>query len=270
VPRPFTVGAYGGLAAWLDVYDWSVTYARGGTPAGVPDVDRMASLGVQVLWIQATKADSPDDVLEPVRLLALIARAHHHGMRVVPWYLPTLEDTALDLRRLVDIAHLPVDGLGVDLESRAVDDPADRSARAVAVSAALRAALPGRALAAIPLPPVQLEGINPRYWPGYPWAGLAPNYDVWLPMSYWTLRTPASGYRDAFVYTAANIDRMRTDLGQPAAPCVALGGIADTTSAADIAGMIGAAGQRGCIGGGLYDYRTTAEGLWPLLQSLRR
>ena len=38
---------------------------------------------------------------------------------------------------------------------------------------------------------------------------IAPAYDAWMPMSYWTSRTPASGYRDAYRYTAENIDRLR-------------------------------------------------------------
>jgi hypothetical protein len=89
-------------------------------------------------------------------------------------------------------------------------------------------------------------------------------------MGYWTLRTPASGYRDAYTYTAQNIDMVRRHLGAPTAPCVALGGIADTTSPADVAGMITAANERGCIGGGLYDYRTTGDALWAPLAALRR
>ncbi len=259
---------YGGLGTWLDVYDWSITYGNGPI-ASLDDIDRMAALGVQTLYIQASKWDSPTDVLEPDRLTAYIDRAHGDGMRVVAWYLPTLEDPALDLQRLLAIATLDVEGLAVDMESKKVADVADRNARAVQLSDGLRAALPGRVLALIPLPPVLLDEINPNYWPDYPWAALAPYYDLWMPMSYWTNRTSESGFRDAYMYTASNIDRMRAYVGNPALPCHALGGIGNGTSASDVAGMVQATVERGCIGGSVYDYRTTDDETWSALQAFR-
>src|SRR5690606_15877221 len=100
-PPKFTLEPYRGLGAWMDVYDWSATFAKGG-PALEPDaVDVLAAQGVQTLYIQASKWDAPTDVLEPERLLAFIERADHHGIAVVGWYLPTLEDPARDLQRLL-------------------------------------------------------------------------------------------------------------------------------------------------------------------------
>ena len=54
-PAPGTLDAYRGLGTWVDVYDWSVTYAQGEPPVGLADVDRMADVGVQTLYIQASK-----------------------------------------------------------------------------------------------------------------------------------------------------------------------------------------------------------------------
>lgn len=263
----WTFDPYFGLGAWLDVYDWSEIY--GASAAGVADIDRMASLGVQTLYIQPTRWDAETLILEPDRLLPIINRARSLGIRVVAWYLPDLGDGNTDWERLVAIAQLPIDGLGIDIESRKVPDVDERNRRLLELSAALRAQLPGQVLSAIVLPPVVMEDVNPNYWPGYPWAGLAPYYDVWLPMSYWTNRLASSGWRDAYTYTAVNIDRVREHIGQPDAVVHTIGGIGDETSPEDVAAMQQAAAERGVIGSSLYDYRTTHDALWPVLQGSR-
>lgn len=268
VPR-FTLEPYRGLGAWLDVYDWSTTFAKYGPALEVDAVDQLAAQGVQTLFIQASKWDAPEDIVDKDRLLAFVDRAHQHGIAVVAWYLPTLEDPAHDVQRLLAIAALPIEGLAIDIEARNVIDVADRSARLVQVSAAVRAALPGEVLGAIPLEPVLMEDVNPGYWPGFPWAEIAPSYDVWLPMSYWTNRRGDSPWRDAYTYTATNIDRLRAHIGRPDAPVHALGGIGDATSAADVQGFRTAATERGAIGGSIYDFRTTAGPLWPELVPFR-
>jgi hypothetical protein len=265
----FTMAPYRGLGSWLDVYDWSVTFAKGEPPAGVDAIDRMATAGVQTLFIQAARWDSPTDVVEEDRLRALIAKAHKRGMLVVGWYLPTFEDPAADLRRLRAVAALPVDGLAVDIESRKVTDVNERNRRLIELSTALRAALPGEVIGAIPMEPVLMEDVNPNFWPGFPWRGLAPNYDVWLSMSYWSNRKADTPYRDPYTYTGMNIDRMRHNLGWLDAPVHALGGIADRTSVEGVQGMVRAAAERGAIGGSLYDYRTTGDALWEPLRAFR-
>jgi hypothetical protein len=86
-------------------------------------------------------------------------------------------------------------------------------------------------------------------------------------MSYWTNRLHE--WRDPYVYTAVNIDRIREHTGDPGAVVHTIGGIGDTSTPEDIAGLVQAASERGCIGASLYDYRTTGDELWPGLQSLR-
>ncbi|MEY2446628.1 MAG: hypothetical protein QOH79_104 [Acidimicrobiaceae bacterium] len=264
-PGAFTLDPYAGLGTWIDVYDWSETY--GGGAVGIADIDRMASLGVQTVYVQATRWDAETPVLEPERLIALMKRARADGMRVVAWYLPDLGDPNDDMQRLAAIAALPIDGLAIDIESRKVSDVNERNQRLLSLSAALRQRLPGQVLSAIVLPPVVMEDVNPNYWPDYPWAGLAQYYDVWQPMSYWTNRLPE--WRDAYLYTATNIDRIREHIGNPNAIVHTIGGIGDASTPDDVAGMANAASDRGCIGAGLYDYRTTGDDLWAGLQSLR-
>lgn len=267
-PAPkFTLEPYQGLGAWMDVYDWSATFAKGGPALEADAIDVLAAHGVQTLFIQASKWDSPTDVLEPERLQGFIDRAHHHGIAVVGWYLPTLEDPARDLQRLLAIASLPIEGIAVDIEARNVGDLAERNHRLVDLSAQLRAALPGMVIGAIPLEPVLLEEVNPSYWPGFPWRELAPHYDVWLPMSYWTNRR--GGWRDAYVYSVENIDRIRHNIGQPGAPVHVIGGIGDLTTVEDLVRFRQAAFDRKAIGASIYDFRTTQGPHWPELVPLR-
>jgi len=271
-PRPVTGGlaAYVGFGTWVDVFDWTNQWTNNNPTVGPADADRMVALGVQTLYIQAARADGPDGVAEPDRLNAIIQRAHAHGIRVVVWYLPTLTDVNADLTRLVAIAHLGVEGVAVDIESRDVSDPNDRSARLVDLSNRLRAALPGRTIGAIVFPPTGMEVINPSYWPGFPWAGIAHDYDVWLPMAYWTGRDPNSGWHDGYKYVVDNVQRTRNDLHNPSAPVHPIAGIADKATTAEVADMVRAVAATASIGGSMYDYRTTSADMWSVLRPLRR
>lgn len=275
-PRPAAVGSNGGirpylgLGTWVDVYDWSLQFTNGKPTVSPVDVPSMARAGVQTLYIQASKHDSPTDILEPDRLQPIIDAAHSRGLRVVAWYLPTLVDPEADLRRLTAVAALQnIDGIAVDIESRLVPDVAERNHRLIDLSSALRRALPGQTIGAIVLPPVALEVINQRYWPDFPYRDIAPSYDVWMTMGYWTNRTQASGYRDAYRYTKENVDRLRNNLGQPNAQVHPVGGIGNRTSAADIDGYKRAVTAVHGIGGSLYDWHTTATARWANLRPIR-
>jgi hypothetical protein len=228
----------------------------------------MADEGVQTLFLQTAKEDTPDLISEPDLLLPIIQRAHERGLRVVAWYLPTLEDPANDLNRLLASAHLDVDGLAVDIESRKVGDVSERNRRLIDLSQQLRNALPGRAIGAIMLPPVVMEVVNQNYWPGFPYQEIAPSYDVWQIMGYWTNRRADSGYRDPYRYTAENMQRLRADLGQPDAPIHPVGGIG-IQGEADTEAFLRAAVENGAIGGSVYDWRTTKDAAWPSLRKFR-
>jgi hypothetical protein len=263
----WSVAPYHGFGAWLDTYDWAAQFSRSGDVVGPEGVDHMAAEGVQTLFIQASRWNSPTDVLEPERLQPIIDRAHQHGMSVVAWYLPTFVDPATDLRRILAVASLDVDGVAIDIESRDVGDIAERNRRLVELSRQLRLHLPGKAIGAIVLEPVLIEDVNPNYWPSFPWAEIAPYYDVWLPMSYWTNRR--GHWRGAYPYTAENISRIRARIGQPAALVHTIGGIGDKTTVPDIDQMAHAARDQGVIGGSLYDYRTSRPEFWASLRGFR-
>ena len=103
-----------------------------------------------------------------------------------------------------------------------------------------------------------------------PWHDIFPSYDAWMPMSYWTNRTPESGWRDAYHYTAENIDRLRAQLNRNDLPVHPVGGIADVATPADMDGFHRAAAERGALGGSVYDYRTTQDRQWSVLQRFRQ
>lgn len=257
---------YSGFGAWLDVFDWSSAYTN--NPVGVEAIDQMAAEGVQTVYLQTGRADHPHDLVEPKKLGRLIDRAHGHGMHVIGWYLPTHLDTEVDLRRLLAAVSAGVDGLAVDIESLDQEDVAKRNQELIRLSHRLREQLPGKPIGAIVLPPVVMEDINPNYWPDYPWAGIAPYYDVWLPMSYWTNRR--GEWRDAYRYMHTNMTRVRERIGKPDAPVHAVGGIGDESTVADIDGLVRAASEVGAIGGSIYDFATTKPEFWATLRAFIR
>jgi len=261
-PRTASTAPFFGMGTWVDVFDWAPSYAKGQPVKLQPSVvDAMADHGVQVLYLQTTRADyaGPGDIVDPPVLERWLARAEARGMQVVAWYLPTLTDVGADIRRLKATAGLPtVDAIGVDIESKAVADHADRSRRLVELSRLARSALAGRALSAITLPNVVTDVLNPGYWPGFPWTEIKPFYDAWQPMGYWTNRNADSPYRNAELYTRENIERMRAKLGDPNAVVHPIGGIGDKTTAADVAGFLKAVKETRAVGASLYDWSTQA------------
>jgi hypothetical protein len=267
---PVGLTPYVGLGTWSDVYDWSASYTNGNPGTGPADVDAMVARGVQTLYIQASKHDAPGDIVDPDLLKPILRRAKERGMRTVAWYLPTLVDPQRDLQRTVAIAALAdVDSVAVDIEARNVSDVNDRNQRLIAYSKAVRDALPGRTVGAIALPPVVLEVVNPNYWPNFPYRQIAPFYDVWMTMGYWTNRKSNSGYRDAYRYTRENVERLRHDVGRADLPVHPIGGLGDGTTAGDVDAYRRAAIDTKSLGGSLYDWRTTKADAWSGMAGFR-
>ena len=158
------------------------------------------------------------------------------------------------------------DGIGVDIESRVVPDVAERSRRLVDLSRRLRQSTGTAVLSAIVVPPVVMDIINPNFWVGFPWAELAPYYNVWMPMGYWTGRTQASGYHDGYRYTLDNITLIRQHINQPTAVVHPIGGIADTATDDEIRGMVIAAREQGAVGWSMYDWNTSRMTSMPILR----
>ncbi|MEZ5167410.1 MAG: hypothetical protein R2695_13320 [Acidimicrobiales bacterium] len=275
-PEPRTIAPYEGYGTWVDVFDFDPAY--GSAPIGADDLAEMADLGVTTLYLQAARLDerTPDGLVDPWRLTDLLLAAHAEGIRVVAWYLPRFGDGPEDLDRVSAMARFAVlghrfDGIALDIEWIGDGVPDDvRSARLVALSAGIRAVVGDDPLGAIVPPPVQTEVLNPQFWPGFPWGDLAPLYQVWLPMSYWSFRTDESGYGDGYAYHEESVRRLRADLGDPDALVHGIGGIggvavlpADGTvdgepvaTVAELERFADALRDTGSIGGSIYDWNT--------------
>jgi hypothetical protein len=268
--------AYEGLGAWVDVFDYAPAYQEPATaPTVTPDsMEVLAVYGVRTLFLQAARLDSrsPDGIVDDALVGEILARARSQGMRVVGWYLPKFADIEADLARLEMIREFEhdghrFDGVAVDIEwRRDVPDDDERNARLVELSQRLREQVGTEAVGAIVPPPVLLEVVNQRNWPDFPWPELAGLYDVWLPMSYWTLRTSASGYRDGYRYTDENVRRLRANLGDPDALVHPIGGIADEATDDSYRGFVRAAEEMGAVGLSVYDYATTGGAGWSILR----
>ena len=259
--------AYRGLGAWVDAFDYAPAYQSGGEPAVTPAaVDEMAEHGVRTLFLQASRNDSrsPKGLVDPALLGRFLERAHRHGMRVVGWYLPKFVDIETDLRLLQAVADFEVlghrfDGVAVDIEfTEDVPDHGLRNQQLVELSRRFRQASGGDTVGAIVLPPVQLEVVNPQLWPDFPYRELAPFYDVWLPMSYWSFRRTDSGYQDGYTYNEESTRRLRTNLGNSAVPVHGIGGIGDEVTTVDLDRFVSSLVDTGSVGGSIYDWATLA------------
>ena len=269
------VSSYAGLGAWIDVFDYAPAYQDPGeVPSVSPEsVDLLAAYGVETLYFQATRLDprSPEGIVDRALVGEFLARARSAGIRVVGWYLPKFADLEADVSRVEMMRAFEYrghrfDGVALDIEwRRDVPDHAERNARLVELSRRLRDRLGTEAMGAIVPPPVLLEVVNPDNWPDFPWSELAGLYDVWMPMSYWTLRSSSSGYRDGYTYTDENIRRVRANLGNPAAVVHPIGGIADEATAESYHGFVRAAEEAGAVGLSVYDYGTTSGDGWDIL-----
>jgi hypothetical protein len=265
-----TVDAYAGYGAWVDVFDYAPAFQRPGAPPPltVDAVDAMAAAGVRTLYIQAAQLDlrSPGLLVDPALLGRFLIRAHEADMNVVAWYLPRFGDLDRDLAHLETMADFEVlghrfDGIAVDIEwTRGVPDHRARSAALVELSRRLQDATGDDALGAIVLPPLQMEVVNPDLWPGFPWRELSEVYDVWLPMGYWTQRSPASGFHDGDAYTRQNVQRLREILDDPDAPVHFIGGLAADVTPQHLTGFSEALADTGAIGGSVYDWATLLPG----------
>ena len=255
--------AFQGLGAWLDVYDTPLRKAAAATVA------RFKAAGVATVFLETSKSDRTYDVQAPDLTGAFLDAAHGAGMRVVAWYLPSLENVALDARRSAAAVAFrsatgqAFDAFALDIESSAVRDPRARTKRLLALVARVRAAAPRPfTLGAIVPAPVGML-LNPTYWPGFPWLQLAAQVDAWVPMVYSTYRT--LGADGVFGYTVANVALLRALAGEPVLPVHVVGGEASGLKPADAEGFVRAAAQQQVAGASLYDAATTSAVLWSRL-----
>src|SRR5204862_4535867 len=104
----------------------------------------------------------------------------------------------------------------------------------------------------------------PKYWPGFPYAALADDYDVFLPMGYFTYRTHAR--QGAYAYTVRNVAIIRRATGDSLVPIHAIGGVADASTSAQVRRFVQAARACGLIGASIYHFGSPSPARWTALK----
>jgi hypothetical protein len=232
-------------------------------------VQDVASKGVRTLYFETARASSATDIQFPASLGAGLDEAKARGLRVVAWYPPTFDDMDRDLRRSVAAIEFVspkgnrFDAFGSDIEyTGGVPDHAERSKRAVDYSQQLRARAGSFPMSAIVIPPTSLQ-FKPDRWPGFPWAALRDSYDVFMPMNYWTSR--GKDPQTAADLTQRNVVQVHALTGRPVH---IIGGLGEAADESQVSAYVTAARESGAIGGGLYDFTTTAANVWDELLTL--
>ncbi|HEU5002599.1 MAG TPA: hypothetical protein VFW71_07470 [Actinomycetota bacterium] len=279
---PDRLVAYRGLGAWVSLYDYALGNASL-NPAQA--VDAMVSRGVQTLYLQTSRWNLSPAVYDTKDVGAFIDDAHAHGIQVVGWYLPGFAPVSADLANALTDLHFTspkgghFDGLSLDIEDfSGVDNNLGAfDSGIVSLSRQLRAAVgPDQALGAI-VPDAVNDRRAPATWAGFPWPEIGRDYDVVLPMGYWTVTKPSSkcGIQyDAGGYTK-DIYQTTTALMGATKAMVIVGGIGDCDTLAEVQAYAQAAKSIGLLGASIYSFQTVqrnaqAGPMWEALQADRR
>jgi len=246
---------YRGAGAWLDIFDGPTLR----NPQAV--IDRLAANGVRTLYLETANFRAATDVVHPQPTGQLIDLAHARGIKVVAWYLPSFADKNKDLRRSLAAINFTspsgqrFDSFALDIESNAVSPLSKRNAAMLELSRRIRTAV-GRdyPLGAI-VPDQRGSSGPPALWPFFPYAQVAKVYDIFLPMTYSSVR--AEGSTGVYRYTRANIDFIRARTGNPKTRIHMIGGLANTLDAAEAKAVVQAARDGRAIGASYYDLPLT-------------
>ena len=261
------IEAYRGLATWVDIYD---THAWSNPEAAVRG---MKARGVRTLFIETANYRQAVDVVRPAGMGRFLDAAHSRGLRVVAWYLPSFGNPKRDLRRsLAAIGFRSAKGNGfdsfaLDIEASVVKSVPLRNRRLLALSGQIRETVGSAYPLGAIIPSPRGMQLLPAYWPGFPYAGLADYYDVFLPMGYFSYRPGDLG--GAYGYTVRNVSLIRRGTGDPAIAVHAIGGLSASSSAAQIRAFVRATRDCGVVGASMYDYSTTRAAGWKELLRVR-
>jgi hypothetical protein len=272
-PKPRAVGlaAYGGLGTWIDIYDNADAFGPQAFAHPRRLTAEMARHGVRTLFLEAGSYRHPS-VTFPAATGRLIRAAHAEGLSVVAWYLPLFRNVREDLAAVMRVLDCRTadgetyDGFALDIEAALV--PAQRRiANFLRLSASIRRAVgPHAVLGAIIPSPLGLIRV-PTYWPGFPYDRLSTDYDVIMPMSYFTFRVHGAAAVERYVRD--NVEIIRRETGRPAIPVHVIGGIADDMTSAETAAFVRSALAERVFGASLYEFPRTSESEWRILSPLR-
>ena len=255
-----SLAAFEGSGVWIDVYEWSPS-ATGDSPRVTPgQVADMAAAGMTTLYIQSARTSKNDPVSDPARFREFVDAAHAHNMKAVSWYLPQHLDPVKDLRRVLAPLDYGVDGIGIDVESKDQPDLALRNKRAIKLvrdAADLAGDIP---VGAVVFAPQALDRYEPDTWPDFPWAEVAAEADLMVPMAYWTIYAkdfPESV--DPVAYTNEALMLLRDRVG-PDEPIHSAGGLLQDSGTDEVTAAVEAARQAGVIGVSMYSWSGVKPG----------
>ena len=253
------LGAFSGTGSWVSIYDHHALHP----PAAV--VATLRAHHIHTLFVETSNDKQRRDVAHPVAVAQLLDAAHAAGIAVVGWYAPSFTAPRAEIDRALAGARFRspngagFDAFALDIEATNVRSLSRRSLRAVWVAHDVRAALPSSmALGAITIDPV-----GGRYWNDYPFAGLARDVDVFLPMEYFTDRT--RGVQRVAAYSRANVAVVRERAGDASFPVHPIGGEAREASVAELRAFLHASTASDTVGVSLLEYGQTSARQWVAL-----
>lgn len=252
-----SVDAYRGAGSWVDIYS-SAALAR---PEAV--VARLKAQGVRTLYLEtANFRQRPNvDIVWTAATTRFLDAAHANAIRVVAWYYPGLTNLGLDLRRSLAAVNFRTpqgqafDSLALDIESTLIAPGPRRNSALLALSRALRARVGGSYPLGAIIPDARSTAPSRSLWPGFPYRGISPLFNVFLPMAYSTLRV--HGPDAIFDYTRFNVGYVRARTLRPAAPVHPIAGLANGINAAEARAAVNGARASRALGTSFYNYRLT-------------
>lgn len=266
---------YRGMGTWVDIYDYAIRDAMN-IPAAVEAMERQ---GVKTLYLQTSRWKDANDIVNVGAVNTFLDQAHKRGIKVIGWYVPGFGNLDRDIKRsLAVLDHTSAggnkfDGFAPDIEVREeVGGNRDRYNAGVAeYSRRLRAALPNAVLGAI-VDDAKNNLRAPERHVGFPWPEIAANYDVVLPMAYWSVTKGKNGGcgaqydTEAYIREVVALTKSYMGVDKPIHP---VGGIADCVTEAETEGYVRAVRDVG-IGGSYYDFATIQGSSVPIWVHLRK
>lgn len=253
--------AFAGVGIWAD---W--TELRGDNPEfTVKNIEMAADAGVTAFYLQVARQNGGDPLNNRTQLQELIAAAHDRDMRVIGWYLPTLQGNERDTEIAVAAKKIGVDALTLDIEYRDKGTAEERNKNLDALHTSLEKALgDDYPIAATVLPPVLFESVNPDWWGGtYPYESMLQRFDATLVMSYPVDRR--GKYSDAYVEADADVAHLRDYAAKALVrdPQIHLiTGYGDEFTPADAEAAALAAHERCLLGFSIYSPTTIDSNAW--------
>jgi hypothetical protein len=227
---------------------------------------------VKTLYLETGNSRSDGELFKPAQLSEFITAAHARDMKVVAWYLPDLVDMTKDYARINAAIQFRTSGgqkfdsFALDIESGAIKSQKPRNRALLKLSRQIRAATGASyPLGAIIPSPVGLSKKG-SYWGTFPYTDLAPIYDVFVPMGYYTYH--GDGAALALSDTLGNARILRSKPGCSAVPIHMIGGVAEKSSTAEVQAFVRGTQESGCIGASLYSWPGTKAGAWSALKGV--